>query len=300
MLNQDKMIIIDAPHDAGPITRFRFWNERFKVKRPLQALPEILQPDEELYIVVGGNIDKGSLQTTMQALGMATGSSASGFMNALPGLLFGLLIALPIFSIGTWLSFAAASVIGQVPLIGTPLGAVVSFIIFAGTIALLVLAGTIIAPLYGSAIVATDRRVMYVKKPWVGLEVRDFTYSQMSSISQDTGLMSATVTIQLAGSGIRFTQILKEKSGPLMNAVRGNISRPQSVSLDSTSIEALTSVTNAPSRLGSPPTDGQRSLSGGDGDSNLETLERLANLRDRGVLSEEEFAEEKSKVLRGD
>ena len=193
----------------------------FKVKRPLQALPEILQPDEELYIVVGGNIDKGSLQTAMQALGMASGSSRVGLHERAARFAVRPVNSSPIFSIGTWLSLGAASVIGQVPVIGTPLGAVVSFIIFAGTIALLVLAGTIIAPLYGSAIVATDRRVMYVKKPWVGLEVRDFTYSQMSSISQDTGLMSATITIQLAGSGIRFTQILKEKSGPLMNMPSG-------------------------------------------------------------------------------
>ena len=298
MFNQNKMIIIDTPPGAGPITRYRFWNEKFKVRRPLKAMPDILQPGEELYMVVGGNIDRGSLQTAMQALGMTTGGSASGFMNALPGLLFAL-IGFSIFAAGFMLSVAAASAVAQVPLIGAPLAPIVSLVIFAGTIALLVVVGIPIAPLFGSAIVATDKRVMYVKKPWIGLEVRDFTYSQISSISQDTGLMSATITIQLAGSGIRFTQILKEKSGPLMNAVRGNIDRPQSVSLDPTSIQALTDATNAPNTLGSPHSNRQHSLSQGDSESNLETLERLANLRDRGILSEEEFAEEKSKVLRG-
>ena len=50
MLNQDKLIIIEPPPDAGPITRLRFWNEQFKIKRPLQAMPDILQRDEELYL----------------------------------------------------------------------------------------------------------------------------------------------------------------------------------------------------------------------------------------------------------
>ena len=214
----------------------------------------------------------------------------------LPGLLFAL-IGLSIFSAGFMLSMAAAGAVAQVPLIGAPLAPVVSLVIFAGTIASLVVIGIPIAPLYGSAIVATDKRVMYVKKPWIGLEVRDFTYSQISSISQDTGLVSATITIQLAGSGIRFTQILKEKSGPLMNAVRGNIDRPQSVSLDPTSIQALADVTNAPNTLDSPPGNRQHSLSQGDSESNLETLERLANLRDRGILSEEGIRGRKIKSL---
>ena len=128
MFNQNKMIIIDTPPGAGPITRYRFWNEKFKVRRPLKAMPDILQPGEELYMVVGGNIDRGSLQTAMQALGMTTGGSASGFMNALPGLLFAL-IGLSILSAGFMLSMAAAGAVAQVPLIGAPLAPVVSLVI---------------------------------------------------------------------------------------------------------------------------------------------------------------------------
>ena len=291
MLNQDKLIIIEPPPDAGWITRLRFWNESFKVKRPLQAMPDILQPNEELYIVVGGNVNKGSLQTAMQALGVTTGSSASGFINMLPGLIVGG-IGLSIL----WGGFALAAAAAQVSFIGAPL----ALIVILAAIACVVLIGIPIAPLYGSAIAVTDKRVMYIKKPWVGLEMRDFTYSQVSSISQDTGMMFATITIQLAGSGIQFTQILKEKSGPLMNVVRDNIDRPQTMSLDSASIEALANIANTSNPLSSPQGDGQSALVSGAPVSHVETLERLADLHDRGVLSDEEFEEEKTKALRGD
>ena len=85
MLNQDKMIVIDAPPDAGFITRLRFHYERLRAKRSLQALPEILQPDEELHIVVGGRIHKNNLKTLMQSV--SGGGSGSSFLNGLPGLL---------------------------------------------------------------------------------------------------------------------------------------------------------------------------------------------------------------------
>lgn len=249
-------------------------------------MPDILQRDEELYLVVGGNINKSSLQTAMQAIGAASGNSASGFLNLLPGLLFGAL-SLSIL----WAGIALAIYVSQVPFIGVPL----ALIVVAAAIPCAILINIPIAPLYGSAIAVTDKRVMYVKKPLIGVEVRDFTYSQISSISQDTGLMNATITIQLAGSGIQFTQILKEKSGPLMNVIRDNIGNPQTVSLDTSSIEALRNVANTPNTLGS--SESKTSLSAGGSASNLEALEKLADLRDRGILTEKEFEDEKAKIL---
>ena len=284
MLNQDKMIIIEPPPDAGFFTRYRFWREQRTVERSLRGLPDVLQPSEELYLVVGGKIDRGSLNTAMQSLGMAGGGSSSSFVNKLPGLL----TLVPII-----IAFMLTEAFSSIPFIGGPLTALLWLAAIAGAVCV----GFWLLPFYGSAIAATSTRVMYVKKPLVGIEVRDFTYSQISSVSQDSGAFYATITIQLAGSGIQFTEIIKEKASPLLNAIRDNIGRAQSVSLDASSIEALANIANAKSAIDS--TESRASLSVGSGVSNLDALEKLADLRDRGILSDSEFEDEKAKILGG-
>lgn len=282
MLNEDKMIIIEPPPDAGALTRYRFWREKRTVQRALEGLPGVLQPDEELYMVVGGKIDRGSLTTAMQALGMAGGGSSTSFVNMLPGLLTLAPIIPAIF---------LSALFSGIPFIGTPL----VYLVWLAAIAGMVYLGIYLLPFYGSAIAATNKRIMYVKRPLVGMEVRDFTYSQVSSVSQDSGAFYATVTIQLAGSGIQFTEIIKEKAAPLLNAIRDNIGRAQSVSLDSSSLEALANIARPSGAISTPESQG--ALPYGGGGSNLQALEKLADLHDRGVLTDREFEDEKAKIL---
>ena len=280
MLNQDKMIIIEPPPDADIFTRYRFWREQRTVQRSLQGLPSVLQPNENLHLVVGGKINRGSLTTAMQAGGMAGGGSSTSFVNKLPGLLT--LAPLILASI-------LGGLLGGIPFIGTPL----VVLVWLGAIAGVVFLGLYLLPFYGSAIAATSTRVMYVKKPLIGMEVRDFTYSQISSVTQDSGAFYATVTIQLAGSGIQFTEIIKEKAAPLLNAIRDNIGRAQSVSLDASSLQALSNIAN-PNQVTSAS---QAHLTPGSNASALADLERLADLRDRGILTDNEFEDEKAKIL---
>ena len=81
-----------------------------------------------------------------------------------------------------------------------------------------------------------------------------------------------------------------------MNVIRDNIGNPQTVSLDTSSIEALRNVANTPNTLGS--SESKTSLSAGGSASNLEALEKLADLRDRGILTEKEFEDEKAKDIK--
>ena len=164
-------------------------------------------------------------------------------------------------------------------------------------------------PYYGSTITVTNKRVMYIKRPWVRIEVRDFTFSEMSSVTQDSGLWYATVTIQLAGSGIQFTNILKEKAAALMNVIRDNISAPQAVSLDAASLAALSNIAAAGQQVAAPVEHRQVGSSAGAAPpqaisqsselTDIDRLERLADSCARGILSDEEFEDEKAKVLRG-
>ena len=260
---------IEPEGNVNIIKRYWLWQDRLKVLRVMSALPQILGQNEEVQIAAGGQIGKGSAQTLMQR--GEGGSSAAGILNKLVGL-----VPLAIFLV-IW------SLFSLVPLPG------VGFLgLLLGLAAAIYVSVRYITPYFGAAIIVTNNRVMYVKRPMFGQEVRDFTFTEISSVVQDTGVTFGTITLQLSGSGITFTRIINDKALPIMNAIRENISRPQTVAIDPASIMQMATAANpqaAPAQL--PETS-----------STMEELEKLASLHSRGILTDAEFETEKEKILR--
>ena len=261
---------IEPEGSVNFMKRYWLWQDKLKVMRVMSVLPQILGQNEEVQIAAGGQIGKGSLQTLRQAGG--GGSSAAGMLNMLVGL-----VPVAIW-LGIWILF------GLIPLPGV---GGLGFLL--GIAAAFYVSVRFITPYFGAAIIVTNQRVMYVKRPMFGQEVRDFTFTEISSVTQDTGITFGTITLQLSGSGITFTRIINDRALPIMNAIRENISKPQTVAIDPTSLAQMATAINPQAAAAAQLPESS---------STMDELEKLASLRSRGILTDAEFETEKEKILR--
>jgi len=115
-------------------------------------------------------------------------------------------------------------------------------------------------------LIATHRRVVFVDKGLIyGLRIEEFPFSAITSVEHSTGLIMGKVIIYAAGNRAEISMIEKAQVQPFI-----------------TKLEFLRRPEQAPQVAGR---------------SQVEELERLAGLRDRGVLSDEEFSVAKRRAL---
>lgn len=121
-------------------------------------------------------------------------------------------------------------------------------------------------------LVATNKRLVFVDKGTFGrLTVEDFPYDKISSIQYETGWMFGKVTIFTSGNKAVIEQLLKKEAREFGDYVRARVSK---VSQHASVIQ--------PER---------------DSSDAVDQIKRLAELRDQGVLTEEEFAAKKKQLL---
>lgn len=124
-------------------------------------------------------------------------------------------------------------------------------------------------------LVATQERVVFIDKGILyGLKVEDFPYDKISSIQFETGLIFGEIIIMASGNKARIKDVTKNRVKPFADLVRTRISE-----LSKKVVEPAQAVV----------INNQFDLA--------EQLEKLAKLRDNGVLTEEEFQVQKSKLL---
>ncbi|MEG0925224.1 PH domain-containing protein [Chryseobacterium sp.] len=117
-------------------------------------------------------------------------------------------------------------------------------------------------------LVATDRRLIFVDKEFIyGLKVEDFSYSKISSIQYETELMLASIDIHVSDDIVEIDGVGKYDAELFCEKVRDFMSRPKEY------------------------------FQGKSEPSTLDKLEQLGRLKENGVLSEEEFTEQKKKLL---
>lgn len=120
----------------------------------------------------------------------------------------------------------------------------------------------------------TDSRLLFLNKGMVfGLKQTTLDLSKVYSVTAKTGIVFGKITVD-AGSEHVIDNVLKKTVIPFTNKVQAQIS-------------ALKQGTVAPKPVA------VSSVS----DSLVDQLERLASLRERGVLSDEEFNAQKAKIL---
>jgi len=130
--------------------------------------------------------------------------------------------------------------------------------------------------IYGSGygiLVATNKRLIFVDKGWIyGLRVEDFPYDKITSIQYETGVFYGEIKIFASGNKADITQINKKQARDFAEYVRARISHVKGHA--------------------SAPAPAQ-TFSG----DVITQLERLAELKEHGILSEEEFLTQKKKIL---
>ncbi len=117
-------------------------------------------------------------------------------------------------------------------------------------------------------LVATDRRVIFVDKEFMyGLKVEDFSYSKISSIQYETALLLASIDIHVADDVVEIDGVGKYDAELFCEKVRNFMAHPEEY------VQAKTEPTV------------------------LDQLEQLGRLKENGVLSEDEFNEQKKKLI---
>lgn len=129
---------------------------------------------------------------------------------------------------------------------------------------------------------ATNKRLLFVDKGMLGgLKVEDFPYDKITSIQYETGILMGRLTIFASGNRAEITQCDKK----LVRAFGEFVRARTSGSLES----------KAPTKQASSmPANSATSDNTNDV---LTQLERLAKLRDQGILSGHELEEQKAKLL---
>jgi hypothetical protein len=103
----------------------------------------------------------------------------------------------------------------------------------------------------------------------------DVAFQQITGIEDRTGLMTGFITIHLGEDTLTFSRIPKADVGPMAGALRARVAKAPPATEPGESAEPDTAA----------------------GDSPLAELERLARLRDAGVVTAEEFEAAKRTLL---
>ena len=120
---------------------------------------------------------------------------------------------------------------------------------------------------------ATNKRLVFVEKGLLTrLRVEDFPYDRITSIQYQTGLIFGSIRIFVAGNTAELSMIPKHMTKPFAEYVRARIT-----------------TTSGHAALEQKTTDSSI--------QKVDALERLAKLKDQGMLTEEEFQAQKKVIL---
>jgi len=123
--------------------------------------------------------------------------------------------------------------------------------------------------------VATDRRALFVSEGVVNHSFEDFPYDRITTVTSSRGLMMGKIVVHTAGATRVVEQVNKGEAEAVAAVIRERV-------------EATTRERSAPSP--GPPATGQpKSLA--------TELRELAELRDQGILTDDEFSAQKARLL---
>lgn len=128
---------------------------------------------------------------------------------------------------------------------------------------------------YGSGmglLAVTDRRLLFLKDGMMSTKSEDFPISKISSIQWNSGMLTGKITIFASGNKADIERIDKGRGQAIVDHVRALISNP-----------------TPPAQPAAPVTT--------ETESPMDQLKKLGELRDAGIISEEEFELKKKEFL---
>lgn len=120
-------------------------------------------------------------------------------------------------------------------------------------------------------LIRTTKRVMFFAKGLVTTKVEEFSLDKITSVQYTTGLMLGEITLFASGNKAEIKSTIKAYTKPFVDALRSQL--------------------ESGTLLSRPGRDSQESTGA------LVELERLAGMKERGLLTDEEFTAAKRKVL---
>lgn len=120
-------------------------------------------------------------------------------------------------------------------------------------------------------LVRTTKRVMFFAKGLVSTKVEEFSLDKVTSVQYTTGLMLGDITVFASGNKAEIKSTVKAHTKPFVDALRVQLEDGKAAALPARDTQAATGA--------------------------LGDLERLAGMRERGLLTDEEFSAAKRKVL---
>ena len=135
-------------------------------------------------------------------------------------------------------------------------------------------------------LVATDRRVVFVDKGMFGsLKIEDFPYDKISSIESQTGILMGEITIYVSGNKEQIKNVSKGELTTFADFLRNKTFVANSKNRSSFSAP-IAQAPETPATVANAPVV-----------SVADELEKLAQLRDRGIITDEEFNLQKARLL---
>ena len=127
----------------------------------------------------------------------------------------------------------------------------------------------------------TNNRLIFVSKTLgISLRVEDFPLDKISSLQYETGMIFGKITVFASGNKADIDQIDKKQARNFAEFVRSKISK-----------------LNSSGKTTSSEPETEASLQKDSTDIMIEKLERLGALKDKGIISEDEFQAQKEKIL---
>lgn len=123
-------------------------------------------------------------------------------------------------------------------------------------------------------VVATNKRILFLNKGILSSQIEDFAYNKISSIQCNKGIALASLVIYTAGNKAVIDSMGKEDAQYFADCIRARISQED---------KAVNSQ------------QGNNNIA--NNDDVVSKLERLAKLKEQGLLTDEEFAQQKAKIL---
>ena len=128
-------------------------------------------------------------------------------------------------------------------------------------------------------LVATNKRLIFIDKGLISLKVENFLYDQISSIEYKTGLLSGEIIIYAANNKAKIDSIIPKSSAKDMAEF----------------IRAYTQKQKGGYGIQKAALEERGTAKSEDW---MQKLEKLATLKEKGLLTDEEFVEQKKKILK--
>lgn len=116
-------------------------------------------------------------------------------------------------------------------------------------------------------LVATNKRIIFIKKGLVRASVEDIPYDKMSSLEYDQGVLFGSIKFYASGNRVHIDKIQKARVRPFAEGLRARITGAQTHASAQAPMTAI------------------------------DQVKQLAELRDQGIITAEEFDAKKKQLL---